>query len=97
MGQTVEVWDDGEDDWYSATIEKFKDKQYFVYYVGYGSFQDEWVDEENVRFREHTSSDENGYAVGQKVKVWDEDSGGLVFCNYWQNPRSAILCAVYWL
>jgi hypothetical protein len=72
-GQTVEVWDEEEEDWYQATIEKLKDNQYFVHYVGYGSSQDEWADEENVRFREHTSSDENGYAVGQKIKVWDED------------------------
>jgi hypothetical protein len=73
VGQTIEVWDEEEEDWYQATIEKVKDNQYFVHYIGYGSSDDEWTDEENVRTREHSSTDENGHAVGQKVKVWDDD------------------------
>ncbi|HEY9596463.1 MAG TPA: hypothetical protein V6D33_02195, partial [Cyanophyceae cyanobacterium] len=73
VGQTVEVWDSDEEDWYQATLQKIKEDQYFVHYIGYGSSDDEWVDEDDVRTRDHDSSDDSGYAVGQKVKVWDED------------------------
>ncbi|MFB2973811.1 Tudor-knot domain-containing protein [Aerosakkonema sp. BLCC-F183] len=73
VGQTVEVWDEDDEDWYQATILKTKKNEYFVNYVGYGSSDDDWVDEEDVRSREHSSSDDNGYAVGQKIKVWDDD------------------------
>jgi Agenet domain len=74
LGQAIEVWDLEEEDWYQATIEKMEEKRFFVHYVGYGSSSDEWVDEEDIRVRNHSCSDENGYAVGDKVKVWDKDS-----------------------
>jgi hypothetical protein len=73
VGQTIEVWDGEEEDWYRATIEKIASKRFFVSYVGEGSSNDEWVNEEDVRIRDRSSSDENGYAIGEKVKVWDED------------------------
>ena len=41
--------------------------------MGYGSSDDEWVNEEDVRTRNHEETDDKGYAVGQKVKVWDEE------------------------
>lgn len=73
VGQTVEVWDSDDEDWYEATIQKIKDNQYFIHYIGYGSSDDEWVEEGDIRSRDHASSDKNGYALGQKVKVWDDD------------------------
>lgn len=73
IGQTVEVWDDEDEDWYQATIQKIKEDQYFVHYVGYGSSDDEWVEIDDIRSRDFVASDDQGYAVGQKVKVWDED------------------------
>ncbi|HIK08647.1 MAG TPA: hypothetical protein IGS40_28935 [Trichormus sp. M33_DOE_039] len=76
VGKTVEVWDEEEEDWYSATIEKVKDNEYFIHYAGYGSSYDEWVGPDDIRSRSHNSSDDNGYAVGLKVKVWDEDDEG---------------------
>ncbi|AKG20696.1 Tudor-knot domain-containing protein [Calothrix sp. 336/3] len=72
-GQTIEVWDEDDEDWYQATIEKAEGKRFFVHYVGYGSSDDEWVEEENIRIRDRAASDANGYAIGDKVKVWDED------------------------
>jgi hypothetical protein len=74
VGTKVEVWDEEEEDWYSATIEKVKDKEYFVSYIGYGSSYDEWIDLDDIRIHDKASSDDNGYAVGVKVKVWDEDN-----------------------
>lgn len=73
VGQAVEVWDSDEEDWYQATIQKIKADQYFVHYIGYGSSDNEWVDENDVRTCDHESSDDSGYAVGQKVKAWDDD------------------------
>lgn len=73
VGQKVEVWDSDDEDWYEANIQKVKGNEYFVRYIGYGSSDDEWVDEEDVRFSDRTSSDDNGFAVSQKVKVWDDD------------------------
>ncbi|WP_199248728.1 Tudor-knot domain-containing protein [[Phormidium] sp. ETS-05] len=73
VGQTVEVWDGEDEDWYQATIQKVKAKEYYVHYVGYGSSDDEWVDEDDVRSRDFATTDDNGYAVGQKVKIWDDD------------------------
>ena len=73
IGQTVEVWDEDDEDWYQATILKTKKNEYFVNYVGYGSSDDDWVDASDVRVRDHSASDDNGYAVGQIVKVWDDD------------------------
>ncbi|GAB4300359.1 MAG: hypothetical protein Fur0025_39920 [Oscillatoriaceae cyanobacterium] len=73
VGQTVEVWDGEDEDWYQATIQKVKAKEYYVHYVGYGSSDDEWVDEDDVRSRDFGTTDDNGYAVGQKVKIWDDD------------------------
>ncbi|MGB3642466.1 MAG: agenet domain-containing protein [Rivularia sp. (in: cyanobacteria)] len=73
VGQTIEVWDSEEGDWYKATIEKIAEKEFFVSYIGESSSSDEWVDEEDVRVRDLTFSDDNGYAIGDKVKVWDED------------------------
>jgi RNA binding activity-knot of a chromodomain/Agenet domain len=72
--QSIEVWDGEEEDWYEATIEKIKDNQYFVSYVGYGSSYDEWVDEDDIRVRDRASSDDNGYALSDKIMVWDEDN-----------------------
>ncbi|MUG93426.1 hypothetical protein F7734_13700 [Scytonema sp. UIC 10036] len=48
VGQKVKVWDEEEEEWYSATIGKIKSQQYFVHYIGYDSSYDEWVDEEEV-------------------------------------------------
>lgn len=73
VGQTVQVWDSDEEDWYEATLQKIKDDQYFVHYIGYGSSHDEWVDEDDIRIPNGSSSDDNGYTVGQKVKAWDSD------------------------
>jgi hypothetical protein len=73
VGQTIEVWDEEDEDWYEATILKTKLNEYFVRYPGSGSSEDEWVDQDDVRVRDHSSSDDNGFAVGHKVKVWDED------------------------
>jgi hypothetical protein len=73
VGQTIEVWDGEEEDWYRATIEKIASQGFFVSYVGEGSSNDEWVNEEDIRIRDRSSADDNGYAMGQKVKVWDED------------------------
>lgn len=82
IGQAVEVWDSEDEDWYQATIEKVRDKEFFVHYVGYGSSDDEWMEEDDIRIRDcpirgsasdRASEDENGYAIGHKVKVWDED------------------------
>lgn len=73
VGKTIEVWDSEEEDWYRATIEKISKKRFFVSYIGEGSSNDEWVDEEDIRIRDRSSSDENGYAIGNKVKVWDDD------------------------
>jgi RNA binding activity-knot of a chromodomain len=74
VNNTVEVWDEEEEEWYKATIQKIKDDQFFINYIGYGSSSDEWVGEEDVRIRSHESSDDNGFALGQKVKCWDEEN-----------------------
>lgn len=74
IGQNVEVWDEDDEDWYQATILKTKKNEYFVNYVGYGSSDDDWVDASDVRIRDRSASDDNGYAVGQIVKVWDDDN-----------------------
>ncbi|HLO89134.1 MAG TPA: agenet domain-containing protein [Nostocaceae cyanobacterium] len=71
--QAVEVWDSDDEEWYQAIIEKVKDKEYFVSYPGSGSSSNEWVDADDVRTVDHSQTDDNGYAVGQKVKVWDDD------------------------
>ncbi|MCC5635287.1 hypothetical protein LC593_05345 [Nostoc sp. CHAB 5844] len=73
VNNTVEVWDEEEAEWYKATIQKIKDDQFFINYVGYGSSSDEWVGEEEIRIRAHESSDDHGFALGQKVKCWDEE------------------------
>ncbi|WP_427161051.1 Tudor-knot domain-containing protein [Aliinostoc sp. HNIBRCY26] len=73
VGKNVEVWDEEEEDWYSATIEKVKDNEFFIHYAGYGSSYDEWVGSDDIRIRSHNTSDDNGFAVGLKVKVWDDD------------------------
>jgi hypothetical protein len=73
VDQTIEVWNGEEEDWYRATIEKVAEKRFFVSYPGEGSSNDEWVEEDNIRIRDRATSDENGYAIGNKVKVWDED------------------------
>jgi hypothetical protein len=74
MGQNIEVWDGEEEDWYQATLEKMDKNRFFVHYVGYGSSDDEWVEEEDIRIRNRAATDENGYAVGHQVKVWDEEN-----------------------
>jgi hypothetical protein len=73
VGQTVEVWDEEEEDWYEASILKIKKDKYLVHYVGYGASDDDWVAEEDVRDRNYSPSDDYDYAIGQKVKVWDKD------------------------
>jgi RNA binding activity-knot of a chromodomain/Agenet domain len=73
VSKTIEVWDEDEEDWYQATIEKVENDKFFVNYLGYGSSYNEWVGEDEIRVREHSSTDSNGFAVKQKVKVWDED------------------------
>jgi hypothetical protein len=73
VSKTVEVWDGDDEDWYQGTIEKIQDDQFFIHYLGYGSSYDEWIGEDDIRTRDLRSADENGYAVGQKVKCWDED------------------------
>ena len=74
VGDTVEVWDKDEEDWYEAKIRQIKVKKgknrYFVHYVGYGTSEDEWVKEKNVRSGDRVDVDENGYAIGQKIQVW---------------------------
>ena len=74
VSKTVEVWDGEDEEWYQATIEKIKDDQFYIHYTGYGSSDDEWIGEDDLRTRNYESSDDNGYAVSQKVKVWDEDN-----------------------
>ena len=74
VNKTVEVWDEDEEDWYQATIEKVENDQFFVHYLGYGSSYNEWVGEDEIRIREHGTSDSSGFAVNQKIKVWDEDN-----------------------
>ncbi|MBD2438973.1 Tudor-knot domain-containing protein [Nostoc sp. FACHB-110] len=74
VNSSVEVWNDEEEDWYQATIQRIKDDQFYINYVGSGSSSNEWVGEENIRTRDYESADDNGYAVGQKVKYWDEDN-----------------------
>ncbi|MBD2525075.1 Tudor-knot domain-containing protein [Nostoc sp. FACHB-133] len=73
VSKTVEVWDGEDEDWYQGTIEKVQDDQFFIHYLGYGSSYDEWVGEDDIRTRDLRAADDNGYAVGQKVKCWDED------------------------
>ncbi|CAD5934434.1 TUDOR [Planktothrix tepida] len=73
VGQTVEVWDEEDEDWYESTIQKVKENEYYIHYVGYGSSDDEWVNEDEVRVRDHRTTDDNGYGLGQKVKVWDDE------------------------
>lgn len=73
IGQNVEVWDGDDEDWYQATIEKIGDNKFFIHYVGYGSSDDEWIEEEDMRVRDLSSCDKNGYGIGHKVKVWDDD------------------------
>ncbi|BAY24779.1 hypothetical protein NIES2100_45760 [Calothrix sp. NIES-2100] len=74
VSKTIEVWDEDEEDWYQATIEKVENDQFFVNYLGYGSSYNEWVGEDEIRIREHGAADNNGFAINQKVKVWDEDN-----------------------
>ncbi|MBD2513736.1 hypothetical protein H6G93_01680 [Nostoc sp. FACHB-973] len=73
VSKTVEVWDGDDEDWYQGTIEKIQDDQFFIHYLGYGSSYDEWVGGDDIRTRDLSSADGNGYAVGQKVKCWDDD------------------------
>ncbi|MGA1263882.1 MAG: Tudor-knot domain-containing protein [Prochlorothrix sp.] len=77
VDQAVEVWDEDEEDWYAAKIlkvrEKKDDTQYYVHYDGYGSSEEEWVWGEDIRVRDLDNSDDEGFAVGQTVKVWDDD------------------------
>ncbi len=73
VSNTVEVWDNDDEDWYQGTIEKIQDDQFFIHYLGYGSSYDEWVGEDDIRTRDLRATDDNGYAVGQKVKCWDDE------------------------
>ncbi|MFN6512951.1 MAG: hypothetical protein RMY29_000445 [Nostoc sp. CreGUA01] len=73
VSNTVEVWDNDDEDWYQGTIEKIQDDQFFIHYLGYGSSYDEWVGEDDIRTRDLRAADDNGYAVGQKVKCWDDE------------------------
>lgn len=47
IAQKVKVWDEDEEDWFSAIIDKTQGQQYFVQYVGYESY-DEWVDLDEI-------------------------------------------------
>ncbi|MEH2263762.1 Tudor-knot domain-containing protein [Nostoc sp.] len=73
VSETVEVWDSEDEDWYQGTIEKIQDDQFFIHYLGYGSSYDEWVGQDDIRTRDLRAADDNGYAVGQKVKCWDDE------------------------
>ncbi|MBD2499275.1 Tudor-knot domain-containing protein [Anabaena azotica] len=73
VSEKVEVWDEEEEDWYEASIEKVQDDQFFVHYIGYGSSYNEWVGEDDIRTGDYAATDDNGYAVGKKVKCWSED------------------------
>jgi hypothetical protein len=48
IGEKVKVWDEDEEDWFSAIIGKTQGQQYFVQYVGYDSSYDEWVDLDEI-------------------------------------------------
>jgi hypothetical protein len=48
VGQKVKVWDDEEEEWYSAIIEKIQGNQYYVHYIGYDSSNSEWVDADEM-------------------------------------------------
>lgn len=77
VGQTVEVWDEDEEEWFEAKIIKERLKknvtQYKVHYVGYDEDEDEWVDGDELRSPVAGPLDDNGYGIGQTVKVWDDD------------------------
>ncbi|AFY31860.1 hypothetical protein [Calothrix sp. PCC 7507] len=49
VGQKVKAWDEDDEDWYSATIEKIQGKQFFIHYIGYDSSDDEWVNQDVIR------------------------------------------------
>jgi hypothetical protein len=98
-GQTVEVWDEDEEDWYTAKILQIREKkgknQYFIHYEGYGSSEDEWVDAWDMRVRNLSQGDKNGYAVGQTVKVWDDDEEEW-FSGVIQQIRGQQYLVEYW-
>lgn len=77
VGQTVDVWDEDEEEWYTAQILNIDgegdDREYEVHYEGYSSDDDEWVTEDDLRPQITGDLDDNGFAVGQTVKVWDEE------------------------
>ncbi|HEY9621117.1 MAG TPA: Tudor-knot domain-containing protein [Crinalium sp.] len=73
VGQTVEAWDEEDEDWYQATIEKMDGNQVLVHYVGYGASDDEWLSTDDIRVRDRQAADKNGFAIGQTVKYWDEE------------------------
>ncbi|WP_414751918.1 Tudor-knot domain-containing protein [Anabaena sp. CCY 9910] len=73
VNKKIEVWDEEEEDWYQATIEKVQDDQFFINYIGYGSSHNEWVGKDDIRTNDYASSDANGYAVGKKVKCWSDE------------------------
>ncbi len=77
VGDKIEVWDDEDEDWYEATVRKVKVQKgrvrYFIHYTGYGSSDDEWVKERDARACDFEKTDDHGYAVGQKVQVWDDE------------------------
>lgn len=49
VSQKVKIWDEDNQAWYSATIEKIQSQQYFVHYIDYDSSYDEWVDADEIR------------------------------------------------
>lgn len=73
VGQTIEAWYEEEGTWYQGTVMKVRENEYYIRYTGYGSSDDEWLDAEDVRAGDYGDIDDNGHAVGKKVKVWDED------------------------
>ncbi|KKJ00990.1 Tudor-knot domain-containing protein [Prochlorothrix hollandica] len=101
IGQTVEGWDEDEEDWYEASVLKVREKkgktQYFLHYAGYGASEEEWVWAEDVRVRDLDNSDQQGYSLGQTVKVWDDEEeewysatiqeirGKQYFVHYWDD------------
>nr|WP_325078830.1 Tudor-knot domain-containing protein [Sphaerospermopsis aphanizomenoides] len=44
----MKVWDEDNEEWYSANINKIQGQQYFVKYIGYDSSYDEWVDLDDI-------------------------------------------------
>ncbi len=51
-GTVVEVFWDGDGEWYRATVIKSRGARYFIHYDGWSSQWDEWVGRARLRFPE---------------------------------------------